>query len=67
MRQNKFLFPLIYTPLVTDGIMEFFITDRTGTIVASSKNETAAIIFVEIANQRNELPSVPNIELYLIE
>lgn len=63
MENYTIVFPLFYKPLVTEGLLEFFIVDSKGDVIASSTNEQASVLFVELANQSYSLPTVPNIQL----
>ncbi|MDZ8237663.1 hypothetical protein [Nostoc sp. ChiQUE01b] len=59
---NNLSFPLLYTPFVTEGLLKFLIFDSQMELIASSENEEASVLFVEIANQSHNLPNIPNIK-----
>lgn len=60
---KNLLFPLIYIAFDVGGALKFDIVDSRGEPVASTTNETAAVLFVQLANQTRVLPTLPNVEM----
>ncbi len=60
---KNLLFPLTYRAFDVGRILVFDTVDSKGEPIASTTNETAAVLFVQIANQTGVLTTIPNVKM----